>query len=97
MLIAVIEEGSSFPRIGTVTNIPPNAAMETPFIVHWMLQERAPHKPKWLRFFTPSTRKDSSGPVSFSDVVLYDFLKLHCFVYFIALHSGVLSYHHGFS
>ena len=74
MLIAVIEEGSSFPRIGTVTNIPPNATKETPFIVHWMLQERAPHKPKWLRFFTPSTRKDSSGPVSFSDVVLYDFL-----------------------
>ena len=71
MLVAM--QGSTFVRIGTVQVIP--ADPHNDVTVQWMEQERAPHKPKWLRYFKPSpiNRKDAIGTVKFEDVILYDF------------------------
>jgi len=49
MLVAI--KGQSFPQVGTVLEIPPNATMDTSIGVQWMKQEKAAHKPKWSRFF----------------------------------------------
>ena len=71
MLVATI--GTTIARIGTIKAIPPNPCYESQLTIHWMEQERAPHKPKWLRFFSPSTKKDSVSTVTFEDILLYDF------------------------
>ncbi len=72
MLVATGE--GAFPRIGTVEAIPPNPSLESPLTVHWMEQEKAQHKSKWLRFFHPSLKKDAVGTISYGDIVLYDFV-----------------------
>ena len=68
MLVAI--KGQSFPQVGTVLEIPPNATMDTTIGVQWMKQEKAAHKPKWSRFFQPST---SVGIITFHHILLYDF------------------------
>ena len=73
MLVAV--QGSTFVQVGTVQAIPADPNSDSKVTVHWMEQERAPHKPKWLRYFKPSpiTKKDAIGTVSFANIILYDF------------------------
>ncbi len=73
MLVAVQE--AAFVQIGTVQAIPPDPHNDTLVTVHWMEQERAPHKPKWLRYFKPApiTKKNAVGTVTFADIMLYDF------------------------
>ena len=68
MLVATI--GTTIARIGTIKAIPPNPCYESQLTIHWMEQERAPHKPKWLRFFSPSTKKDSVSTITFKDILL---------------------------
>ena len=68
MLVAIKDQ--SFPQVGTVLEIPPNATMDTSIGVQWMKQEKAAHKPKWSRFFQPST---SVGTITFHHILLYDF------------------------
>ena len=71
MLVAT--SGATFPNIGTVKAIPPNPCMDSTIHVHWMEQERAPHKPKWIRYFKPSTKRDAVGTVTINEILLYDF------------------------
>ena len=73
MLVAV--QGSTFVQVGTVQAIPADPNSDIKVTVHWMEQERAPHKPKWLRYFKPSpiTKNDAIGTVSFANIILYDF------------------------
>ena len=68
MLVAV--KGQSFPQIGKVTYIPDSPTLESSLQVQWLQQEKATHKPKWLRFFKSSS---ALGNILFSDIVLYDF------------------------
>ncbi len=68
MLVAT--DGIAFPRVGTVQVIPPNPDAASQVTVQRMEQERAPHKPKWLRYFKPTA---VTGTISFEDVLLYDF------------------------
>jgi len=71
MLVATA--GATTARVGTVKDIAPNPSYELQITIHWMEQERAPHKSKWLRYFSPSTKKDSVGTITFDDILLYDF------------------------
>ena len=71
MLVAV--SSGSFPDIGKVLSISPNPNLDSDVSVHWMTQERAPHKPKWMRYFTLSQQKNSTGTVKISEIVLYAF------------------------
>ncbi len=73
MLVAT--EGVAFPQVGKVQVIPPNSGAATPITVQWMEQERAPHKPKWLRYFKPT---EVTGTISFEDILLYDFELTKC-------------------
>jgi len=69
MLVAV--QGSTFVQVGTVQAIPAHPNSDSKVTVHWMEQERAPHKPKWLRYFKPSPitkKKDAIGTVSFANI-----------------------------
>ncbi len=50
--------------------IPPNPDLASQITVQWMAPEKAPHKSKWLRFFKPT---ESTGTISFADIVLYNF------------------------
>ena len=71
MLIAILEDG--FPRVGTVVAVSPNPCQTSEVQIHWMIQEKATHKPKWLRYFKPSQRKDAYGRIKIEDIVLYGF------------------------
>ena len=71
MLIAIV--GDKFPKVGTVQIIPPNPSLETQIEVHWMIQERATHKPKWLRNFKPATSKYAIGSAYIKDIILFGF------------------------
>lgn len=71
MLIAIV--GDKFPNVGTVQAIPSNATLETKITVHWMTQEKASHKPKWLRNFKPSHSKNAIGQILIKDIVLFGF------------------------
>ena len=71
MLIAV--PGGTFPKVGRVQTIPPNPSVETEISVHWMIHERAPHKPKWLRNFKLSSSKNAIGSAFIKDIILYGF------------------------
>lgn len=68
MLVAV-QEGS-FPKIGRVVSILANPSLESSVIVKWLSQERAPHKPKWLRYFKETNEE---GAITVSTIVIYDF------------------------
>ena len=72
MLVAVQDVHASFPRIGKVTVLPTrNAGLDSPIQVMWFQQERASHKPQWLRFFKQTTH---TGTVQMKEIILYDFL-----------------------
>ena len=66
MLIAIKSSGK-------VVALPPNLSLTSDISVHWMIQEQAPHKPKWLRFFKPSKKRNAEGTTPINDVVLYGF------------------------
>ena len=71
MLVAVLDQ--TFPCIGKVTDVSPNPHPDSDLQIHWMIQEKASHKPKWLRYFKLSQRKDAMGTIKIKDVVLYGF------------------------
>lgn len=73
MLIATA--GENTPKVGKVYAIPPNPTHDTAITIHWMIQERAPHKPKWMRYFkqTPLNSKNAFGNVQTKDITLYGF------------------------
>lgn len=73
MLVAVKGTGETFPWVGTVKQVPFNPSYSSEVTIHWMEQERASHKPKWLRYFSPSTQRDAVSIVRYSDIILYDF------------------------
>lgn len=50
--------------------IPERPTIKSSLEIEWLQQERATHKPKWLRFFSKSGK---IGSISYSDIVLYDF------------------------
>lgn len=68
MLVATA--GATTAHVGTVKDITPNPSYESQITIHWMEQEslRAPRKSKWLRYFSPSTKKDSVGTITFDDI-----------------------------
>ena len=68
MLIAT--DGTGFPKVGRVKEIPASPTLESAIEVEWFQQETAPDKPHWLRFFVPSS---TIGVVAISDIILYDF------------------------
>jgi len=68
MLIAADDNG--FPKVGKVVAIPPNVSLESRLQIQWMVQERAPHKSKWLRSFKLGPRQ---GEMEVTKVLLYDF------------------------
>ena len=74
MLVAT-DMGEDFPQIGTVQAIPPNPDATSEIAIELMQQERAPHKPKWLRFFKPSS---VIRTVAFRQIILYDFELTKC-------------------
>ena len=68
MLVAMQNNGDKLPLVGRVTSI----SMEQQQVnVQMMKQERASHKPKWLRRFNNT---DKSRVFSFGDILLYDFM-----------------------
>ena len=69
MMVAT-KDSNSFPKLGKVTNIPLNPTLESNIEVLWYQQEKASHKPRWLRFFLPSA---ASGTITIADILLYDF------------------------
>jgi predicted RNA-binding protein with PUA-like domain len=70
MLLAYKCDNSEIPNIAQVVNIPPNPTMDSAVGVVLYKQEKAPHKPRWLRFFTVS---DKTATVSMCEILLYDF------------------------
>lgn len=78
MLVAAEAQQGHFPRIGRVLSIPPEPTMDTPLSIDWMVQENAAHKPKWLRFWRESPKKDAQSSILFSEIVLYDFQLTKC-------------------
>lgn len=65
MLIATT--GGDLPKIGKVPKL------HSVISVHWMVQERAPHKPKWQRYFRPKSGTTALGNVAIQDIILYGF------------------------
>ena len=63
--------GSDFLFIAKVTSVPDQPTLQSSVEVQWYCQERAPHKPRWLRYFHPS--KKPSGQLQISNIILYDF------------------------
>ena len=74
MLVAT-NMGEDFPQIGTVQAIPPNPEATSNITIELMQQERAPHKPKWLRFFKMTS---VIRTISFKQIILYDFELTKC-------------------
>ena len=71
MLIATT--GGDLPKIGKVQAIPSDPKLHSIISVHWMVQERAPHKPKWQRYFRPKSGATALGNVAIQDIILYGF------------------------
>lgn len=61
---------SSIPSVAEVTQIPPNPSLESSINAVTFEQERAPHKPKWQRYFN---KTDKTCDILLKDIVLYDF------------------------
>jgi hypothetical protein len=74
MLIAVTGK-DRMPKVGRVHAIPPNFTYDSSIPIQWMIQERAPHKPKWMRHFKqlPLNSKNAFGNVLIQDITLYGF------------------------
>ena len=70
MLVAI--DDNSFPKVGKVAAIPPNHSLDSSISIQWLVQERAPHKPKWLRNFKIGAR-EVLGETEMKNVLLYDF------------------------
>ena len=70
MLIAIAE--SDITRVGKVLAIPSNISLDSNITIQWMVQERAPHKPKWQRIFKFGA-KDVFGETELKNVLLFDF------------------------
>ena len=64
---------STIAQVGIVQSIEGTSSLNSKLTVNWMAQEKASHKPKWLRSFKISTKKDSLGTITFNDILLYDF------------------------
>ena len=61
---------ANFPRVGRVTTVPSDPTLQFFIQVEWYKQERATHKPQWLRCFSPSA---VLGELQIDEIVLYDF------------------------
>ena len=74
-MTVALKSDDVIPIVGTVTKI---SKPQEQITVELMVQERAPHKPKWLRSFKQTEKSDN---FSFRDIVLYDFqlTKSGCF------------------
>ena len=70
MLIAIAE--SDIARVGKVLAIPSNISLDSNITIQWMVQERAPHKPKGQRIFKFGA-KDVFGETELKNVLLFDF------------------------
>ena len=70
MMLAFRSMTNQVPDIGKVCCIASNPNINSQIEVKLFKQERAPHKPKWLRYFFPTDKKCT---LLFSDVLLYDF------------------------
>lgn len=68
MMVAL--KGDSFPRVGKVTSIPATPNLHSLIGVQWYHQQKASHKPRWLRFFLPTTK---TGNIKIEEIILYDF------------------------
>ena len=68
MMVAV--RGDSFPRVGKVTSIPATPSLQASIGVQWYHQQRASHKPRWLRFFMPTP---DVGNIKIEEIILYNF------------------------
>ena len=66
----IAAKGDNFPRVGRVTEIPSNPNYQSEVEVDWYRQERAPHKPRWLRYFQST---NVIGKLPIEDIILYDF------------------------
>ena len=62
------------PIIGEVVWIQPNPTLHSKLTVLLFNQERAPHKPKWLRYFRKTTKESD---FFMNDILLYDFSLTH--------------------
>ena len=71
MLVATT--GNDLPKVGKVQEIPSDPQLNSEIAIHWMTQEKAPHKPKWLRYFKLASGKNASGKAQVQDIVLYGF------------------------
>lgn len=63
------QEGT-LPKLGRVVSLPSERSLHSLVEVQWLVQEKAPHKPRWMRYFKET---DKIGSLPLSDVVLYDF------------------------
>ena len=72
MLVAVA--GAELPKVGQVHSIEDigHPTLETSLVVEFLVQEKAKHKPRWLRPFKTSD-KDTFETIKYSDILLYDF------------------------
>ena len=66
----MIATKGNFPKIGKVISITDNSTLESDLEVEWYIQERAAHKPRWLRYFHPSKKQ---GHIKRNYIILYDF------------------------
>ena len=66
MLIAIAD--SDIARVGKVLAIPSNISLDSNITIQWMVQERAPHKPKWQRIFKFGA-KDVFGETELKNVL----------------------------
>ena len=75
MLVAITREENCMPEVGKVHSIPPNATINSTIVIHRMGQERAPHKPKWMRAYKllAETCKKAFVDVQIKDISLYGF------------------------
>ena len=74
-MTVALKSDDVIPIVGTVTEI---SKPQEQITVELMVQERAPHKPKWLRSFR---KTEKITKFSFHKIVLYDFklTKRGCF------------------
>ena len=69
MLVA-LQSKSEVPKVGEVLFLPPNPTLDCTISITLYEQEKAPHKPKWLRYFKIT---EQNCNVKLADIILYDF------------------------
>ena len=62
--------GENVAKVGRVHAIPPNPMIDTTITIHWLVQERAPHKPRWMRYFklTHLNSRNAIGNIMMKDL-----------------------------